>query len=134
MPVYFGVAVRSAFGNVGAARTGMVGSTEPHFAGVTLMHPGCPIEQVYLCRESIDFRKAINGLSVMVEQELGLNPFGSALYVFVNRSRNKIKVLYWHRNGFCLWQKRLEEEKFHWPKHSETDTQTITIREFAVVA
>ncbi len=81
------------------------------------MHPGCTIEQVYLCRDAIDFRKAINGLSVMVEQEMGLNPFGSALYVFVNRSRNKIKVLYWHRNGFCLWQKRLEEDKFHWPKH-----------------
>lgn len=83
------------------------------------MHPGCSIEQVYLCQEPIDFRKAINGLSVLVEQELGLNPFGSALYVFVNRSRNKIKVLYWHRNGFCLWQKRLEEEKFHWPKHGK---------------
>jgi transposase len=67
------------------------------------MHPGCDIEQVYLCREPIDFRKAINGLSVMVEQELGLNPFGSALYV--------------------------EAEKFHWPKYGETSTQTVTIRE-----
>ena len=67
------------------------------------MHPGCDIEQVYLCREPIDFRKSINGLSVLVEQELELNPFGSALYVFINRQRNKIKVLYWHRNGFCLW-------------------------------
>jgi transposase len=45
------------------------------------MHPGCHIEQVYLCREPIDFRKSINGLSVLVEQELGLNPFGAALYV-----------------------------------------------------
>lgn len=67
------------------------------------MHPGCQIEQVYLCREAIDFRKAINGLSVVVEQSRGLNPFASALYVLVNCSRNKIKVLYWHRNGFCLW-------------------------------
>ncbi|MFZ2300371.1 MAG: IS66 family insertion sequence element accessory protein TnpB [Gallionella sp.] len=76
------------------------------------MPPGCDIEQVYLCREPIDFRKSINGLSVLVEQELELNPFGSALYVFINRQRNKIKVLYWHRNGFCLWLKRLEAEKF----------------------
>jgi transposase len=58
------------------------------------MHPGCEIEQVYLCREPIDFRKSINGLSVLVEQELALNPFGSALYVFINRQRNKLKVLY----------------------------------------
>jgi len=60
------------------------------------MHPGCEIQHVYLCREAIDFRKSINGLSVLVEQELGLNPFGSALYVFINRQRNKIKVLYPH--------------------------------------
>jgi transposase len=45
------------------------------------MHPGCAIEQVYLYREPIDFRKAINALSVLVERELGLNPFASALYV-----------------------------------------------------
>jgi len=66
----------------------------------------------------------------MVEQKPGLNPFENALYVFVNRSRDKIKVLYWHRNGFCLWQKRLEEEKFHWPKHAEAHTQTVTLKEF----
>ncbi len=94
------------------------------------MHPGCHIEHVYLCREPIDFRKSIGGLSVGVEQELALNPFASALYVFINRHCNKIKVLYWHRNGFCLWQKRLEAEKFHWPKHDEVNTQTVTIRAF----
>ena len=93
------------------------------------MHPGCDIEQVYLCREPIDFRKSINGLSVLVEQEWGLNPFGSALYVFINRQRNKIKVLYWHRNGFCLWLKRLEAEKFAWPRDRETATQMIGLHE-----
>lgn len=94
------------------------------------MHPGCHIEQVYLCREPIDFRKSIGGLSVLVEQELALNPFGSALYVFVNRQRNKIKVLYWHRNGFCLWYKRLESEKFAWPSGGDAATQTIGMQEF----
>ena len=94
------------------------------------MHPGCDIGQVYLCREPIDFRKSINGLSVLVEQELALNPFGSALYVFTNRQRNKIKVLYWHRNGFCLWLKRLEAEKFAWPRAPESATQLISLQEF----
>lgn len=92
------------------------------------MHPGCQIAQVYLCRAPIDFRKSIDGLSVLVEQELRLNLFDSALYVFVNRHRNKIKALYWHRNGFCLWQKRLEADKFAWPCDGEAVTQT---REFA---
>jgi hypothetical protein len=90
------------------------------------MHPGCPIDQVYLYTVPIDFRKAIDGLSVLVEQELGLNPFASALYVFTNRHRNKIKALYWHRNGFCLWQKRLERDKFVWPADANPLTHTGT--------
>ncbi|GAB1426132.1 hypothetical protein MASR2M16_33660 [Thauera terpenica] len=45
----------------------------------------------------------------------GLNPFGDALYLFINRRRDKLKALYWHRNGFCLWYKRLEAERFAWP-------------------
>jgi len=94
------------------------------------MHAGCRIEQVYLCRAPVDFRKSIAGLSVLVEQELELNPFGSALYVFINRQRDKIKVLYWHRNGFCLWLKRLETDKFAWPKDGESATQTIALQEF----
>jgi transposase len=79
------------------------------------MHPGCDIETVYLCREPVDFRKQINGLSILVEQELAMNPFAEALFVFANRKHDRVKVLYWHRNGFCLWQKRLEKERFAWP-------------------
>ena len=94
------------------------------------MHPGCRIDQVYLCRDPVDFRKSIDGLSALVEQELKRDPFGSALYVFVNRHRNKIKVLYWHRNGFCLWLKRLEAEKFAWPRGGEDTTQTLTMQQF----
>lgn len=94
------------------------------------MHPGCPIDQVYLYREPIDFRKAIDGLSVLVEQELGLSPFASALYVFTNRQHNRVKALYWHRNGFCLWQKRLERDKFAWPRDNNEVTQTISLQEF----
>ena len=94
------------------------------------MHPGCRIAQVYLCRKPVDFRKSIGGLSVLVEQELELNPFGSALYVFINGQRNKIKVLYWHRNGFCLWLKRLESEKFAWPRDGTAATHTINLQQF----
>ena len=94
------------------------------------MHPGCQISQVYLCQAPVDFRKAIGGLSVLVEQELELDPFASALYVFINRQRNKIKVLYWHRNGFCLWQKRLEAEKFSWPEPTEMATVALTLPQF----
>ena len=94
------------------------------------MHPGSHIDQVYLCRTPVDFRKSIDGLSVLVEQELVLDPFGRALYVFVNRQRTKMKVLYWHRNGFCLWYKRLEAEKFAWPSDDQAPTQTISLQQF----
>ncbi len=94
------------------------------------MHPGSRIGGVYLCRAPIDFRKSIDGLSVLVEQELKLNPLGSALYVFTNRQRNKMKALYWHRNGFCLWYKRLEAQKFAWPGSGDGATQTVTLQQF----
>ena len=83
------------------------------------MHTGVHIQNVYLHCEPVDFRKQINGLAAIVEQELGLNPFAQVLYVFINSKRTGIKILYWHRNGFCMWQKRLEKERFAWPSISE---------------
>ena len=77
-----------------------------------------------------DFSKSIDGLSILVERELTPNPFGSALSVFINRGRNKIKALYSHRNGFCLWYKRLEAEKFASPRDGDAAMQTVTMPEF----
>ena len=74
------------------------------------------VSAVYLHREPVDFRKAINGLSLIVEQSMSLSPFSGAVFVFSNRRRDKLKVLYWDRSGFALWQKRLEKEKFKWPR------------------
>ena len=95
------------------------------------MHPGHSIGAVYLYRPAIDFRKSIGGLSALVEQELGLNLFGDALYLFINRRRDKLKALYRHRNGFCLWYKRLEAERFAWPaaEASQATTSVLTIKE-----
>ena len=72
--------------------------------------------QVYLAVGVTDMRKQINGLSIMVEQALSLDPFTGDLFVFCNRRRNMIKVLYWDKNGFCLWHKRLEKDRFKWPR------------------
>ena len=67
---------------------------------------------IYICRDPVDFRMGINGLSVMVEATLKYDPFSRNLFCFVNKRKNQIKVLYWQRTGFCLWSKRLEEERF----------------------
>ncbi|MBF0633000.1 MAG: IS66 family insertion sequence element accessory protein TnpB, partial [Magnetococcales bacterium] len=72
-----------------------------------------------LCTRPIDFRKGIVSLAALVEGNLDRNPFSSQLFVFTNRHRNKVKILHWERNGFCLWKKRLEQEKFHWCRGSE---------------
>ena len=64
-------------------------------------------------------RKAINGLSVIVQEEMEHDPFSGYLFLFCNGGKRILKVLYWDRNGFCLWQKRLEKHRFPWPEIAE---------------
>ena len=78
-----------------------------------------PAVQVYLAVGATDMRKAINGLSMLVQQQMGKDPFGGHYFAFSNRRRTLVKVLYWDRNGFCLWQKRLEKHRFPWPRNDE---------------
>ena len=80
--------------------------------------------RVYLALGHTDMRKAINGLSILVEDQLHQDPFSGHLFVFCNRRRHIVKILYWDRNGFCLWQKRLEKHFFMWP---ESEGQLMTI-------
>lgn len=89
------------------------------------MRPSNDLPAVYLCREAVDFRKGINGLAVLVEQSLALDPFSEQLFVFCNRRRDRVRILYWERNGFCLWQKRLEKARFKWPR--ELGGEVITL-------
>ena len=75
--------------------------------------------QAYLYLEPVDMRKSIDGLAILVESELALSPMTEALFVFCYRGRDKIKILYWERNGFVLWYKRLEKQRFRWPRQSD---------------
>ncbi len=90
-----------------------------------LLRPSLAAPRVFLCVQPVDFRKSITGLSLLVEQALGLNPFDVTMYVFINRKRDKIKILLWEKNGFVLWYKRLEKQRFKWP--SDSDATTITL-------
>lgn len=91
-----------------------------------MMRPSNALSAVYLCREVVDFRKGINGLSVLVEEMLSPDPFSEQLFVFCNRRRNQLRILYWERNGFCLWQKRLAKARFKWPRQAEGDVVTLS--------
>lgn len=75
--------------------------------------------RVYLALGVTDMRKEINGLSILVEAKFALNPFSGHLFVFCNRARSTLKILFWDRNGFALYQKRLEKDRFRWPESVE---------------
>ncbi|QNU60812.1 IS66 family insertion sequence element accessory protein TnpB [Vreelandella titanicae] len=93
-----------------------------------MIRPGTDLT-VYLCRDPVDMRKQIDGLALLVQEAMDLNPFDLALFVFGNRQRDKVKLLFWERNGFVVWYKRLERERFKWPTHLEGDTVTLTGQE-----
>ena len=80
---------------------------------------------VYLHRDPVDFRKSIDGLSLIVDHAMSLSVFDSALFVFCNKRRDKLKILYWDSSGFCLWYKRLEKEKFKWPRKHTHDVISL---------
>ena len=92
------------------------------------MRPGDEVA-VLLCRDPVDFRKSINGLSILVEEVLDRDPFSAQLFVFCNRKRDKVKILYWERSGFVLWYKRLEKQRFPWPVEIGDEVVTMTGRE-----
>ena len=80
--------------------------------------------RVYLHREPVDFRLSVNGLSALVQNALGLDPFAPAMYGFCNRRADRIKLLLWDRNGFWLFYKRLEQDRFIWPRDEPVATLT----------
>lgn len=73
-----------------------------------------PLElKAFIAREPVHFSKSIDSLAQEVQVVLQQDPFSRHLFVFRNKACNKAKVLYWDRNGFCLWYKRLEVGRFN---------------------
>jgi transposase len=90
-----------------------------------MIRPGKDLERVYIYRHAVDMRRGINGLVVLVESVLSMDPLSSQLFVFCNRKRDLVKMVWWERNGFCLWMKKLEKERFKWPKHHDEEVITL---------
>jgi transposase len=86
-------------------------------------------KKVYLACGNTDMRKSINGLAVLVESSFKLDPFGEALFVFCNRSRDRLKVLEWDGDGFWLHFKRLERGRFKWLESRESATIELSQEE-----
>ena len=84
---------------------------------------------IYLHREFIDMRKWIAGLSTIVQKDMKLDPFSKYLFVFCNKKKNRLKILYWDKSGFAIWFKALEEERFKWPIKQKNEVIELSRRE-----
>jgi transposase len=79
-----------------------------------------------------DMRKASNGLTVIIQEEMKANPFSGSVYVFCNRERKLLKAVYWDKTGFWLCQKRLEKDKYPWPV-DEKEAMELTVEELQML-
>lgn len=71
--------------------------------------------RVFLCTSPTDMRKGFDTLAVLVREGLGYDPLSGHLFLFVGRRRDRLKLLYWDRDGYALWYKRLEQGTFRMP-------------------
>jgi len=81
--------------------------------------------RIFVRPGSTDLRKAVNGLSAVVQAEMGQEPFSGNVYVFCNRERKLLKAVYWDKTGFWLSQKRLEKDRYPWPR-DEAQARELT--------
>ena len=91
----------------------------------------CPIttvKAIYLYPRPMDFREFIDGLPALVELDIKVSVLDPVLFVFLNKARNRVKILYWERNGFCLWIKRLQVERVK-TKPNADEPIVLTVRE-----
>lgn len=72
-------------------------------------------QRIYLAVEPVDMRKQFNGLWALAAEKLEEDPFGGALFVFTNKDRDRVKILYWDGSGVWVAAKRLEKGRFSWP-------------------
>jgi len=91
-----------------------------------------PATRIFLVSGATDMRKSFNGLVAIVENELGSDPLSGHLFVFSNRQRSRLKVLYWDRTGLWVCAKRLERGTFAWPTGSELAFE-MTAAELALI-
>ena len=75
--------------------------------------------KIFLRPGTTDMRKAVNGLTIIVQENMKHDPFSGSVYLFCNSGRKLLKAVYWDKTGFWLSQKRLEKNRFPWPQDAE---------------
>lgn len=84
-------------------------------------------QAVYVAREAVDMRKSIDGLALWVETSLPVSPLSGSVFVFFNRGRDKVKLLWWDRHGFWVAYKRLERGRFRLPAPERLSRAELTL-------
>jgi transposase len=92
-----------------------------------------PTIRIYLCVRPADFRCGMDRLACLARERVEEDPLNGHLFVFRNRRGNRLKVLYWDRNGWALWYKRLERGRFHFPDAGGAESRTISPAAFQLL-
>lgn len=71
----------------------------------------------------------MDGLALLAKEVIRQDPMSGALFGFINARRNKLKLLVWEKNGFVVWYKRLERDKFHWPRTADEAVVTLSVEQ-----
>ena len=91
------------------------------------MIPVGPATRIYLAAGATDLRKSFEGLSDLVRHRFQQDPLSGHLFVFANRLRTRIKLLYWDGTGLWVCAKRLPQGTFHWPRTAESETGALPV-------
>jgi transposase len=83
--------------------------------------------KIFLYTDTADLRCGYDALAAIVQDKMGDNPLSGSLYIFVNRRRNRIKLLYWDTDGYAIWMKRLEVGSFELPRAKDSDASHVKI-------
>ena len=82
--------------------------------------------RIHLAVAPVDMRKHFDGLWAVAEQALGCDPIEGAVFVFSNKNRDRVKLLWWDGTGVCVLAKRLEKGRFNWPRGSDPARITLS--------
>lgn len=83
--------------------------------------------RIFVCAEPQDMRRSFDGLALAAQQHLGVDPQGGAVFVFCNKRRDRLKVLWFDRNGFCIFYKRLHRARFELPEQRAIDPRMLAL-------
>jgi len=93
-----------------------------------------PAVQLWYCRDAVDMRLGFDGLFNLVRSRLNADPLSGHLFIFRNRTADRLKVLYWGGHGLCLWCQRLEAGRYHFPEApADAASVELTAGQFQMV-